>query len=160
MQEIKKLHLGGTWSVKVLGNVDAVRTSVGRSPRKSNKRRSQKHCIPQESLRRTLSQDLKLYSHKIQIKLKLTQGDWDKRVEMYRWFCQNIEVNPDFLKDVWFSDEVHFLLSGHVNKKNCVFWGQHHRKMCCSVQYLRKMHCVGGLAQAWNQWSISVSKQK
>ena len=36
---------------------------------------------------------------------------------------EKIEENPDFLENVWFSDEAHFLLSGGVNRKNHVFWG-------------------------------------
>ena len=46
-----------------------------------------------------------------------------KRVEMCQWFESKIEENPDFLQNVWFSDEGHFSLSGHVNSKNSVFWG-------------------------------------
>ena len=46
-----------------------------------------------------------------------------KRVEMCKWFESKIEENPDFLQNVWFSDEAHFSLSGHVNSKNSVFWG-------------------------------------
>ena len=42
---------------------------------------------------------------------------------MCEWFCDTIEDNPDFLDHVWFSGEVHFLLSGHVNSKNNVYWG-------------------------------------
>jgi len=42
---------------------------------------------------------------------------------MCRWFCDTIEDNPDFLDHVWFSDEAHFLLSGHVNSNNNVYWG-------------------------------------
>ena len=32
-------------------------------------------------------------------------------------------VMPDFLDNLWFSDEAHFLLSSHVNSKNNAFWG-------------------------------------
>ncbi|GFN94309.1 transposable element tc3 transposase [Plakobranchus ocellatus] len=39
---------------------------------------------------------------------------------MCEWFCNVLE---NFLENVWFSDEAHFLLSGHVNSKNNVFWG-------------------------------------
>ena len=42
---------------------------------------------------------------------------------MCRWFIEQLDVNPAFLDSVWFSDEAHFLLSGHVNSKNNVFWG-------------------------------------
>ena len=46
-----------------------------------------------------------------------------KPVEMCRWFESKIEEMPDFLQNVWFSDEVHFSLSGYVNSMNSVFWG-------------------------------------
>ena len=29
---------------------------------------------------------------------------------------------PDFLDNVWFLDEARFLLSGHINSKNNIFW--------------------------------------
>ena len=46
-----------------------------------------------------------------------------KCVEMCHWFQNTIECDPDFLDHAWFSDEAHFMLSGHVNRKNNVFWG-------------------------------------
>ena len=42
---------------------------------------------------------------------------------MCEWFCNVLENDKNFLDNVWFSDEVHFLLSGHVNSKNNVSWG-------------------------------------
>ena len=42
---------------------------------------------------------------------------------MCEWFCNVLENDENFLENVWFSDEAHFLLSGHVNSKNNVFWG-------------------------------------
>ena len=57
------------------------------------------------------------------MKQKLTQADKDKKVVMCQWLCEKIDEGPDFLDDLWFSDETHFLLSGHVDSKNCIFWG-------------------------------------
>ena len=42
---------------------------------------------------------------------------------MCEWFCNVLENDENFLENVWFSDEAYFLLSGHVNRKNNVFWG-------------------------------------
>ena len=42
---------------------------------------------------------------------------------MCRWFCDKVDENPDFLDNLWPSDEAHFLLSGHVNSKSNIFWG-------------------------------------
>ena len=65
--------------------------------------------------------DLHMYLYRIQIKQKLTPDDMRKRMIMCQWFCDNIDAVPDFLDNVWFSDEAHFLLSGHVNSKNNIF---------------------------------------
>ena len=47
----------------------------------------------------------------------------EKRVAMCQWFQEKLAAEPEFLENLWFSDEAHFLLSGHVNSKNCVHWG-------------------------------------
>ena len=72
---------------------------------------------------RILKNDLQLYPYRIQIKQTLTQNDKVKRVEMSRWFENKIEEMPDFLQNVWFSDEAVLPLPGYVNSKNSVFWG-------------------------------------
>ena len=99
-------------------------------------------------MRRVLKFDLNLYPYKIQIKQKLTHVDIDKRVTMCEWFCDTIEDNPDFLH-VWFSDEAHFLLSGHVNSKNNVYWGT-------EAVTLKKVHSMGSHFQTWYYWPILV----
>ena len=105
------------------GTKQSVRDSVVRSPGKSLRRRSQELGINRESVRRILIADLNMNPYRIQIKQKLTPDDMKKRVIMCHWFCDKIDAEPDSLDNVWFSDEAHFLLSGHVNSKNNVFWG-------------------------------------
>ena len=39
------------------------------------------------------------------------------------WFRNSVDENPDYLDDLGFLDEAHFLLSGHVNSKNNIFCG-------------------------------------
>ena len=107
-------YSGRPKSARSQENIDAIRDSVGRSPRKSLRRRSQERGINREATRRILVKDLQLHPYRIQINHKLTQADMEKRVAMCRWFCDKVDENPDFLDDLWFSDETHFLLSGHV----------------------------------------------
>ena len=102
-------------------NMAAVRNSVGRSPKKSVRRRSQKLGMTRESLRRVLTSDLHLYAYKIQIKQQLTDADKEKRLTMCERFCNVLENDENFLENVWFSDKAHFLLSGYVNSKNNIF---------------------------------------
>ena len=61
---------------------------------------------------------------------KLTLDDMRKRVIMCQWFCDKIDAVPDFLDNVWLSDEAHFLLSGHVNSKSNIFWGSTSPEHC------------------------------
>ena len=62
-----------------------------------------------------LVKDLQLYPYRIHIKHELTETDKEKRVAMCQWFSKTIDNNEEFLNDVWFSDEAHFLLNGHAN---------------------------------------------
>ena len=89
-------------------NIDAVRDSVGYSPRKSLRLRSQEFGIPRESIRRILVKDLHLYPYRIQIKHKLAEGNKEKHVYLCHLFCDRIDDNPDFLDDVWFQMKLIF----------------------------------------------------
>jgi len=120
---LRDSYSGRTVSARTQRSIDAVRDSVGLSPKTSLRRRRRLLGISRESLRRVLKEDLHLYPYQIQIKQKVTKGDMEKRVTMCEWFCDTIEANPDFLDHLWFSDEAHFLLSGHVNSKYNVYCG-------------------------------------
>ena len=58
----------------------------------------------------------------------------EKRVAICRWFCDKMNENPDFLDDVWFLDEAHFLLSVHVKSK---------KTRSSGAQLLQKIACNG-----------------
>ena len=49
----------------------------------------------------------------------LTSTHMGQRVRMAEWLL----ANPNILDRLWFSDEAHFYLSGHVNSHNSVHWG-------------------------------------
>lgn len=114
---------GRTKTARTPENVAAVRDSVGRSPKKSIRKRAQLLGLTRSSVQRILSVDLSLYPYRIQIKHTLTDADKAKRVTMCQWFMDTIEEDPQFLDNLWFSDEAHFTLYGHANSRNNVFWG-------------------------------------
>ena len=69
MQNINSKSLGDTYSGRRVSarterNIDAVRDSVGRSPKKSIRRRSQELGIHREYVRHVLKFDLNLYPDK------------------------------------------------------------------------------------------------
>ena len=128
-------HSGRPKLSRAIRKVAAVRDSVVRSPGKSLRRRSQELGINRESVRGILFTDLNMYPYRIQIKHKLTPDDMKKRVIMCHWFCNKIDAVPGFLDNVWFSDEAHFLLSGHVNSKNNSFGVPHCMSNVCKDHY-------------------------
>ena len=64
--------------------------------------------------------EAKLRPYRLTIHHQLTEADKQRRVEMAQW----MEDNPEVLDKVWFSDEAHFWLCGHVNSHNAVHWGE------------------------------------
>ena len=104
--------------------VETVKISVGQSLKKNIRGRSQELVISLPSLCAKDKQcRFASIPHKIQIQHKLIPGDKVKKVIMCLWFHDKTELNPCFLNDIWFSDEADFLLPGHANSKNSIFWG-------------------------------------
>lgn len=120
----KCMHSGRPRHARSPENVAAVHASVADRPTLSIRRRLQLLDInvSVESTRQILRNDLKLTPYRIPVKQKLSESDFAARVSMCLWFQEKIEQNPEWIKQVWFSDEAHFHLFGHVNSKNCVFW--------------------------------------
>lgn len=121
--EAGEIKSGRRKDVRSRDNIERVSQSVGQSPKTSVRRRGQELGINRESVRRILVQDLNLHPYRISIRQTLSDRDIEQRVTMANWFKQRVENEPDFLDNIWFSDEAHFMLSGHVNSKNNVFWG-------------------------------------
>ena len=63
-----------------------------------------------------------MYPYKIPIKSQLKEVDKSARVQFCTWILEKCEENPDFLDNVWFSDEAHFYLDGRVNTQNNRRW--------------------------------------
>ena len=152
----RQSHSGRQKSSMTPHNVAAVRDSVVHSPSKSVRRRSQEVGINREYMQRILIADLHMCPFKMQIKQKLTPDDMRKRVIMCQWFCNEIDAVPDFLDNVWFSDEAHFLLSGHVNSKNNNFWDSTPPEHCLQRPLHCEGHCLGCHLQTWHHWTILV----
>ena len=100
-----------------------------------------------------LHKDLHVTPYHIHIGHQLVPADMAKRREMCSWFEEKFEEDENFLENVWFSDEAHFQLSGHVNSKNNIYWGNskpdevlqqplHSEK--CTVWAAMSRHCIIG----------------
>lgn len=113
---------GGTSrTVRTQANIKDVEDSVARSPKKSIRRRSQSLGLTRSTMHNILKRDLHLRPYRVQICHLLKTSDMKRRMQMADWFKRH----PDVFKNLWFSDEAHFSLSGHVNSHNAVHWGSH-----------------------------------
>ena len=115
-------HSGRPFSATTPANIQAVRDRLQQSPRKSTRRLSQKVGISRTSVRRVIHKDLTLFPYKMQILQQQTNVNKRERLEFCQSISERIENNPGVLDLIFFSDEAHFHLSGHVNKQNMQFW--------------------------------------
>jgi hypothetical protein len=119
-----KGHSGRPCTSRINNNAGRVLEKILISPKKSQRRIS-KELIPpisRSSLRRILK-DLGAFSYKIQILHELRPCDFSARVSYCARVLANLYENSGYLDNLWWSDESHFLLSGHVNRQNMRFLG-------------------------------------
>ena len=114
---------GRVRSVRTQELVARVQQSVVNSPKMSTCRCSQQLDISERTLRRVLKADLKLFPYKIQVRQALNAVDRQSRLVMCEWFNKRLEHDPQWINQVWFSDEAHFHLNGVVNRQNFRYWG-------------------------------------
>ena len=103
-------------------NFSIIEEAFFESPQKSVRRASSETSISKTSVQRILKFDLDLYPYKIQIMQSLSLNDQVERLDFCEWALGKLQENADCFSNVWFSDECHFQLSGHVNKQNMRFW--------------------------------------
>ena len=103
-------------------NVSTLQDMLERSPEKSVRRTSSETGISRSSVHNIMRKDLELFPYKIQIMQSLSITDQVERQTFCNWATDVAENYADAFQDVWFSDESHFLLSGHVCKQNMRFW--------------------------------------
>lgn len=120
--DANKGHSGRPLSARSPDNIQAVRERLQQSPRKSTRRLSQEVGISRASVLRVIHKDLTLFPYKIQILQHQTDANKRERFEFCQSMSERIENNPGVLDHIFFSDEAHFHLSGHVNKQNMRFW--------------------------------------
>lgn len=113
-------------TARTAANIQRIQNKVQQSPKKSVRRISREldPGIPRSSVHRILRQDLNFFPYHIQVKQSLSEGDKRERVLFCRTALARLELDPHWFDDIWWTDEAHFFLCGHVNKKNLVFWGQ------------------------------------
>ncbi|PSN41601.1 hypothetical protein C0J52_17604, partial [Blattella germanica] len=119
---LKKKPTGRPRSARTPQNIDVVRESVLRSPRRSIRKQSAAVGMSRESVRRILRLDLKFHPYKLQIVQELKENDYQLRLGFCQEMITKINNDDEFLNKLWMSDEAHFHLTGYVNKQNYRYW--------------------------------------
>ena len=127
-----------------------VRDSVGQSPKKSLWPHSQQLGIPCVSIRRILVTDLHLYPYR--------STGYRLNINLLREICVSGSVTRLMkIKISWmtcgFWMKLIFILFGHVNSKNNIFWGTAPPENCLQCH---KVYSMGCHLEAWNHRTILV----
>ena len=114
---------GGARKVVSESRVEAIRATFARSPKKSVRIASRELAIPKSTVHDVLHKKLRLYAYKLQIVQSLKPDDKPKRFNFATDMLRSIEIDPNFLNRICFSDEATFHVCGTVNRHNSRIWG-------------------------------------
>lgn len=99
-----------------------VANKVAKSPNVSVRRLAHEVGISFSSTRRVLKKRLKLHPYKMPVVQMISPDARMKRIEFSRWFSDKCARCPNFLRNLWWSDEAHFFLHGSGNRQNRRIW--------------------------------------
>ena len=102
-------------------NVAAVAQAFHRSPKKSLARAANELHMSKTTVLRVLK-DFKMHPYMLQNRQDITEEDCAARFGICEEMLELLEADDSMLNETPFSDEAHFLLSGEVNRHNCVYW--------------------------------------
>ena len=64
----------------------------------------------------------KYHPYKIHLVQRLTEDDFDRRIEFCQWAVEQLDLDRFFTIKIVSSDEAIFYLNGHVNRHNMRYW--------------------------------------
>ena len=87
---------------------------------------------------KVIHSNLKLFPYKVQILQAQSQANKNQHYEFCQSFSEQIKNNPCLLDILLFSDELHFHLSGHINKHFMRFWASAQPHECVQAPWVLK----------------------
>ncbi|PNF14878.1 hypothetical protein B7P43_G05130 [Cryptotermes secundus] len=117
-ESVVKKSSGRQRTVTTPENVEAVRQSILRPPRRSARKHAVSLDISNHSMRRILHEHLNFHPYKMVVVQELSPCDFQNRITVCETLLENLP--PD--TPVFFSNEAHFHLSGYANKQNMRYW--------------------------------------
>ena len=104
-------------------NIERVRQAFQLFSMKSIRTAARQLELPRSTVHKVLHKNLRLYVYKVQMLQALQPNDMPRRKEFAVNMLQQISEDEAFLKQVCFSDEATFHVSGKLNKHNVRIWG-------------------------------------
>lgn len=130
---VAKLRPGHPRTARTPENVDRVRQSILRSPRRSARKHAAALGLSDATVRRILHDDLQFHPYKLAVVQELTERDFVAR----QYACELLLDNLPQDAVVFFSDEAHFHISGCVNKQNMRYWSRENPREL----HQKPLHC-------------------
>lgn len=143
---VKDLQRSGRPKVTTEDKVLDVLLTINENPHSSTRQLALDNNISQGTVLNILHKE-KFHPYKVKLVQELSEDDFDRRVQ----FCEEImgicDNNPDFVKNIVFSDEATFSLNGAVNRHNCRYWSQNnpHWMEELHTQYPQKVNVWAGI---------------
>jgi len=129
-------------------NIAAVRESVRENPRRSISHRSQELGLSATSTFLANFASGLEPPYKIQLTQELKVNDHRQRRRFVDWVLEQLEVNPNFAKQIIFSNEAHFWMNGYVNKQNYRIWNDTNPRKIHQLQMHPENSADFGLAES------------
>ena len=117
------------WSTKntvSAENIKSVRQAFSRSPMKSIRTAARQLELPPITVHKVLHIRLRLHAYKVLMLQRLQPSDKPKQKELADIMLHRISEIEEFFKQICFSDEATFHVSGKLNKHNVRIWGSEH----------------------------------
>lgn len=123
-------------------------------PSTSVRRASLRSGLSKSTIHRIARYDLNLFPYKVQVTQPITTDDAEKRFEFANLMIDALEKKSIDKSKIWFTDEAHFYLNGHVNKENMRFWGQENPRISVVKPLHPKNYCLVRYQFRNDSWSI------
>lgn len=104
------------------------------------------HENSEKSIRRILKKN-KMFPYKVSLLQELSEDDPDRRMQFCQEIMDYIDLQPNFVSRILFSDEATFCLNGFVNRHNCRYWSDHnpHWMIEHRTQHPQKLNVWAGI---------------
>ncbi|HEY6437141.1 MAG TPA: hypothetical protein VIY47_11180, partial [Ignavibacteriaceae bacterium] len=117
----KSIFCGAKKTVLTETNIENVKNNIKEF--KSVRKLSNKTGIHYSAVHKILRKQLKLHPYKVQLVQNLTKNAEIQRKFFCETMLQKIENDPEYINNIWFTDESHFHLTGFCNKQTMRIWG-------------------------------------